>query len=263
MISRTLLAWMRIRVLEDICCPRCGGELDGEFDRIVDEFVISGELRCARCGEAYPIIRGIPRMSFKVRMNVSERLWRILYNIYAPFYDRVEAWAAERLGFREEELRENVVKRLRLRGGEKILEICIGTGGNLPYLSRYNPSAIYGIDFSEKMLEVCLKRLRKLTLRNVELFIGLAEYLPFKAGLFDAILNLGGITYFTEKKRAIEEMFRVARRGARIVICEQITLLEKLLGKAEPPISLIPEKSSPSLEYIYGGRFYVIEATKT
>jgi len=46
------------------------------------------------------------------------------------------------------------------------------------------------------------------------------------------------------------------------MICEQITLLEKLLRKAEPPISPIPEKSSPSLEYIYRGRFYVIEATK-
>jgi len=42
-----------------------------------------------------------------------------------------------------------------------------------------------------------------------------------------------------------------------------ITLLEKLLGKAEPLIDLIPEKFSPSLEYIYGGRFHVIEATKT
>ena len=84
-----------------------------------------------------------------------------------------------------------------------------------------------------------------------------------KEGLLDAIPNLGGITYFTEKKRAIEEMFKVAKRGAGIVICEQITLLEKLLGKAEHPISLIPEKFSPSLEYIYGGRFHVIEATKT
>ena len=46
------------------------------------------------------------------------------------------------------------------------------------------------------------------------------------------------------------------------MICEPITPLEKLLRKAEPPISLIPEKSSPSLEYVYEGRFYVIEATK-
>ena len=33
-----------------------------------------------------------------------------------------------------------------------------------------------------------------------------------------------------------------------------ITLLEKLLGKAEPLIGLIPEKFSPSLGYIYGGK---------
>ena len=105
--------------------------------------------------------------------------------------------------------------------------------------------------------------MRRSSLQNVELFMGLAEYLPFKADLFDAILNLGGITYFTEKERAINEMFRVAREGAKIVICEQITLLEKLLRRAEPPISLIPERFSPRLEYIYGGRFYVIEAIKT
>ena len=249
--------------MDDICCPRCGGEFDGEFSEIVGDDVISGELKCKLCGEIYPIIRGIPRMSLKVRMNLSETLSRTLYNIYAPFYDRVEAWLAERVGFREEELRENVVKRLGLRGGEKVLEICIGTGGNLPYLARYNPSLIYGIDFSEKMLEVCVKKLRRLSLQNVELFMGLAEYLPFKANLFDAILNLGGIAYFTEKERAINEMFRVARKGAKIVICEQITPLEKLLRRAEPPISLIPERFSPRLEYIYGGRFYVIEAIKT
>ena len=82
---------MKIEVLDDICCPRCGGGLDGEFSEVVDGDVINGELKCKLCGELYPIIRGIPRMSLKVRMNLSERLSRTLYNIYAPFYDRVEA----------------------------------------------------------------------------------------------------------------------------------------------------------------------------
>ena len=54
--------------MDDICCPRCGGEFDGEFSEIVDDDVISGELKCKLCGEIYPIIRGIPRMSLKVRM---------------------------------------------------------------------------------------------------------------------------------------------------------------------------------------------------
>jgi len=228
----------------------------------MEDEILKGKLRCQSCRLNYLIIDGIPRMKPDVKLEFSENLWRILYNLYAPFYDRVEGWLARRMGFREEELREKVVNHLKLGGGERIAEICIGTGGNIPYLLRYNPSVIYGIDFSEGMLRICMERVKSMNLKNVELVLGLAQYLPFKENLFDAVLNLGGITYFSDKKKAIEEMFRIAKPGARIVICEQTTILEKILGKDKPPINLFPENVKLKLEYLYNRRFYLIRAIK-
>ena len=45
--------------------------------------------------------------------------------------------------------------------------------------------------------------------------------LPFKANSFDSVLHVGGINFFSEKKKAIDEMIRVARAGSKIVIADE------------------------------------------
>jgi len=165
-------------------------------------------------------------------------------------------------GLSEAEIREDLIKRLELNKGDIILEVGIGTGGNIPIIRKYTQATVFGLDLSEGMLRVCLEKIRKMRW-NAELFLGNAECLPFKANKFDAVLNFGGMAYFSDKRKAILEMYRVAKPGSKIVISEQITLLEKFLGRDKPPVELVPKDAiQVRSEYIFEGHFYVIEFRK-
>jgi len=205
---------------------------------------------------------GILNTVIKEYVKSPSKLSTILYNLYAPFYDTLENFFGRLIGLSEERFREEVVKRLELSGKNFVLEVAIGTGGNIPIIRKYSEGPIFGLDLSEGMLKKCLEKVRKYGW-DVELFCGNAECLPFKTNSFDAVLNLGGITYFSDKKRAINGMYRVAKPGAKIVICEQVTVLERILGRDKPPVELIPKEAiHVKSEYIFNKNFYVIEFKK-
>lgn len=60
------------------------------------------------------------------------------------------------------------------------------------------------------MLRQCLKNLKRFK-REAELFLGNAKELPFGNESFDAVFHAGGINFFSEKEKAVEEMIRIAR----------------------------------------------------
>ena len=156
-----------------------------------------------------------------------------------------------------------MVSRMDIEEGNTVLEVCIGTGGNVPYYRKYTRGLIVGIDISEKMLSLCRNKARGEKWGSVELFLGCAEYLPFKDEFFDIVLIGGGISYFSDPSRALRESARVVVNGGVIVVYEQVTLLEKLFGKDKPPINLLPSNLSLlETAYIFNKRFYVIKTVK-
>jgi ubiquinone/menaquinone biosynthesis C-methylase UbiE len=56
---------------------------------------------------------------------------------------------------------------------------------------------------------------------GVDLFLAEAEGLPFRDKIFDNVLHIGGINFFANRKKAIEEIVRVARPGGKIVIADE------------------------------------------
>ncbi len=102
---------------------------------------------------------------------------KALYDIYAPYYDLVEEHFARRMDFSEEKLRSKKVSAMRIREGANVLEVCIGTGGNIPYYRKYTSGLIVGMDISDKMLKMCREKVRKHSWGSVELMLGCAEYL--------------------------------------------------------------------------------------
>jgi ubiquinone/menaquinone biosynthesis C-methylase UbiE len=120
----------------------------------------------------------------------------------------------------ERKARTEILHRLELNKG-RLLEVSIGSGGNLPYLFESpNVGDVYGLDISVTQLANCRKLV---TSRRwpVDLFLGKAEELPFRSESFDSVFHIGGINFFSEKKKAIDEMIRVARPGTRIVIADE------------------------------------------
>jgi len=116
--------------------------------------------------------------------------------------------------------RKQILDRLDLNGG-RILEVSIGSGANLPHLFE-SPGVgeVYGLGISFGQLACCRSFIKK---RGwpVDLFLGTAEALPFKAESFDSVLHIGGINFFSGKKKAIDEMIRVAKPGSKIVIADE------------------------------------------
>lgn len=67
------------------------------------------------------------------------------YGRHAPIYD-----ATRRFFLFDREL---AVERLDVRAGQRVLDFGCGTGLNFPYLARFAPASVTGVDFSAAMLE--------------------------------------------------------------------------------------------------------------
>jgi len=171
--------------------------------------------------------------------------------------------------------RLKAIAHLELGPGERVLEVSVGTGTNLPLMARYVGPAgqLIGLDISRAMLDMCRRKLRRHALDS-ELVEGEAAHLPFIDHAFDAVLHHGGIAEFGDKKGAIQEMMRVARPGAKIVVCDpgvppdrRLPLISRLLFRLnppayaqEPPLHLIPPQARDiQVNWFRGDAWYLID----
>jgi ubiquinone/menaquinone biosynthesis C-methylase UbiE len=209
---------MKSITLELLCCPDCKAPLHLRDER-GDGTVEEGILFCSSCRASFLIKNGAAHF-------ISTEELRGRNRQFARFYDWFSRFEA--LSFKvfslpmggERKVRGEVLNRLD-RNAERILEVSVGSGGNLRYLFEQPAlNHVCGLDISAGQLARC----RKLVVRHrwpVDLFLATAEKLPFKSGSFDCVFHIGGINFFSEKKKAIDEMIRVARPGSKIVIADE------------------------------------------
>ena len=107
---------------------------------------------------------------------------------------------------------------LNIKPGDKVLETSIGTGINITLFDK--AAKYWGIDISIGMLKACKKENKKWGY-DLDLFQANAEELPFKENSFDVVFHVGGINFFNNIQKAIDEMIRVAKPGAQILICDE------------------------------------------
>lgn len=173
--------------------------------------------------------------------------------------------------------RRKAVRALKLEPDDRVLEVSVGTGTNLVLIAEYIglKGRIVGLDISRGMLRRCAEKLARRELRT-GLVEGEAAHLPFKAGSFDAVLHHGGFAEFGDQRGALAEMMRVARPGARIVVCDAgtptdrpLSLVNRLLLKMQPvydqppPVGLVPPGASDvRLSWFHSGGWYMIEFGK-
>ncbi|HKK27792.1 MAG TPA: methyltransferase domain-containing protein [Gemmatimonadota bacterium] len=125
------------------------------------------------------------------------------------------------MGFREWAYRKRAVEALRLRPGDTVVEICCGTGLNLPLLRRaVGPEGrVIGVDMTDAMLEKALKRTAGRGWRNVELTLGDAAAYRFPERV-DGILSTFALTLVPTYDRVIERGARALRDGGRWVVAD-------------------------------------------
>ena len=207
----------------------------------------------------------------------SERRSRDYYEGRARWYDWANRIAALLRGESATNERRKAVRRLNLKPGDRVLEVSVGTRSNLPLIAEEVGSngRIVGLDISPAMLSRCRRKLHGRGLR-AELVEGEAAHLPFRATSLAAVFHHGGIAEFGDKRGAIEEMVRVTKPGARVVICDpglptdrKLSLASRLLLRLQPiysqppPADLIPPAARDvQVSWFHGGAWYMIEFEK-
>lgn len=151
-----------------------------------------------------------------------------VYNNYAVFYDAIFGQLS-RTG------REDAVKCLRLKSGDKVLEVGVGTG--LSFLSFPSYCHITGIDLSEKMLRRAHKRIKTHNLSHIAVERMDASSMAFADNSFDAVFAAYFITAVPDPWSVLSEMKRVCRKGGLVIVVNHFKSNNKLISSIETVIS--------------------------
>ena len=107
--------------------------------------------------------------------------------------------------------------------GARALDLCCGTG-DLAFALARRGAEVTGLDFSPEMLGVANCRSQKAEagsqIQNPQFIQGDAQQLPFVESSFDIVTVGYGLRNLTSWQRGLEEMHRVARPGARLIVLD-------------------------------------------
>lgn len=142
-----------------------------------------------------------------------------MFDRIAPRYDLVNRLMT--FGF-DQSWRRRTVDSLRLQPGQTSLDLATGTADLAILTAQRAPgSKVVGLDPSTGMLAVGQRKLEQVGLANrVSLVEGDACQLPFGNSEFDGLTMGFGIRNVVDRPKALREMVRVLKPGARAAILE-------------------------------------------
>jgi ubiquinone/menaquinone biosynthesis C-methylase UbiE/uncharacterized protein YbaR (Trm112 family) len=204
-------------------------------------------------GERFPVHDGIPILLDESKVSGFNQRYQGIYNRVAGLYDAGIKLFAYLAGGGEEHFRREYLRELEVQEGDRILEVSVGTGANLHYLPV--KATYFGLDISWGMLKRCQRNLKRWQ-REAELILGNAEELPLDDELFDTVFHVGGINAFNDPAKAICEMIRVAKAGAKIMIVDETAKMIESIAwmpsarkwlqehgeRFSAPVGLVPEE---------------------
>jgi len=263
-----------------LCCPACNSEFQLTVNKEKGADVLEGTLICLGCARSFEIKDGLPVLLFPEILLKSDLKNKMFHDEHADF--RPRRWILKlgiwELGLFETRARRKLLDRLDLKGNVSVLETGVGNGPNLPILKTLagNRLRLDGLDISFETLKIAQE---KMNVRGVEVELvqGNGSYLPYKSAVFDAVLHVGALNQFGDKKRAIEEMIRVTKPGGKIVICDEglapgkeDTWLGRRLHKFDPelfaytpPVECVPAGIDDLKVYwVWQGTHWVMEFKK-
>ncbi|HEX2334364.1 MAG TPA: methyltransferase domain-containing protein [Burkholderiales bacterium] len=147
------------------------------------------------------------------------------YRRYARIYDVV-------FGAVLQPGRRAVMEALKLRPGDRVLEVGVGTGISLPLYPR--DVRITGIDVSREMLEKARSRVARARLANVDaLFEMDAEAMAFPDASFDKVVAMYVVSVVPRPTKLLEELHRVCRPDGEIFIVNHFQSENPVMGRLE------------------------------
>ncbi|TVP97128.1 MAG: methyltransferase domain-containing protein [Planctomycetaceae bacterium] len=132
-----------------------------------------------------------------------------LYREFAPAYDAVWPMLAKRRIL-------TAIRSLKLKPGDRVLEVGIGTGMSL--LAYPREIELTGVDLSESMLAQAQKQINDGRMTNFHVLPMNAEELKFPDASFDVVTSFHVISVVSDPRRMMLEMLRVCKPGGRILL---------------------------------------------
>jgi phosphatidylethanolamine/phosphatidyl-N-methylethanolamine N-methyltransferase len=147
------------------------------------------------------------------------------YRRYARIYDVV-------FGAVLQPGRRAVMEALKLRPGDRVLEVGVGTGISLPLYPR--DVRITGIDVSREMLEKARARVARARLANVDALLEMdAEAMAFPDASFDKVVAMYVVSVVPRPTKLLEELHRVCRPDGEIFIVNHFQSENPVMGRLE------------------------------
>jgi SAM-dependent methyltransferase len=227
---------MKRRLLKRLACPNCSGSPALDVWRTSGDEIVEGLLRCD-CGEAFPVIGGVPRM-------LTGDLRDPLFEDYASFFSRYGRRLPAR--FHPSDCPAPAVVRETQRSfgfewsrfsrmlpvweknfwdymaphtaesfrGKTVLDAGCGMGRHLYYVARYAAEAI-GMDFSRSVDAAYGNTCH---LRAAHVVQGDLLHAPFRPASFDLIYCLGVLHHLPDPEEGLRSLLRYLKPGGELRI---------------------------------------------
>jgi ubiquinone/menaquinone biosynthesis C-methylase UbiE len=159
--------------------------------------------------------------------------WNESAKVYVELFTRLEPF------------RQDLVKRLAPRAGERVLDIATGPGEPAMTVAKaVGPQGhVTGIDLSVEMVKLAQEVARKRGAGNVDFQEMDAEQMTLPDASFDAAVSAFGLQIVTDPEKVAREMHRVLKPGGRVAVsvwgpgpkCPAIdVIIAPMLEHAEP-----------------------------
>ena len=114
----------------------------------------------------------------------------------------------------------NSASWLMLKGDERVLDVCCGTGkSTAACLKHITTGSIIGVDNSEGMLKEANKKFAsEIAAGKVNFELQDAMHLDFEAESFDAIFMAYGLRNMPDYEKSLEILYKLLKPGGRLCI---------------------------------------------
>ena len=144
---------------------------------------------------------------------------RKMFNDIAPKYDFLNHFLSAGI---DKCWRRKTIRLLKPYNPKQILDIATGTGDLAIKALSLNPDLVTGVDISEEMLKIAERDAKQKKIKAIFFKADIGkEKLPFASNFFDYaifISTLHCIETAEARKKALEELYRVLKKGGEAVI---------------------------------------------
>ena len=196
----------------------------------------------------------------------------------AQKHDNAFKWLYRTFKTDEKSVRQNLVDRLALKPGMKVLIVGAGSCDDLPFIvsALQGKGDVHCQDISAQMLLEGVRRHERCaegSAVSLSYSVSDVKALPFQNETFDAAYHFGGVNVFGDIAQGLLELNRVVVEGGKILISDEGTapwlqntefgrmmaVNNPLYGSKLPIDSLPPTVAQAKISWILQGCFYIIE----